>query len=125
MANLKERIIELMEENNIKSSLNTISKWDKVQPSAENLSKVAKILGVSPNYLLYGEQSEAEKEYNEAARKMPTAIAIGDNEVLLLETFRKLSNDGKLRVLAKISEEYDKEYAEPSREDISSTSRVG
>lgn len=125
MANTKELILELMKEKNIKSlrqleniagiSNNIISKWDRMQPNAENLSKVAKVLGVSPDYLLHGEQSEAEKAYRAEIEKTPIAFAIGENEVILLETFRELSKAGKLRILAKLSEEFDKEnkQAEP------------
>jgi len=119
MANTKELILELMQAKNIRSlrqleslagiSNNLISKWDRMQPSAENLSKVAKVLDVTPDYLLHGEQSEAEKIYSAEIKKTPIAFAIGENEVLLLETFRELSKAGKLRILAKLSDELDKE----------------
>ena len=87
----------------------TIGRWDNSKPRAEVLSKVASFFSVSSDYLLNGEQSEAEKIYRAEIQKTPTAFAIGENEVLLLETFRELSNAGKLRILAKLSEEYDKE----------------
>ena len=136
MANTKELILKLMPEKNIKSlrqletlagiSHNIISKWDRMQPNAENLSKVAKVLDVSPDYLLYGEQSDAEKAYRSATEKTPTAIAIGD-EVLFLETFRSLSYAGKLRILAKLSEEYDKEHGQNEEKEDATLSdlRIG
>lgn len=126
MANTKEIILAEMEKQNIKSlrqletmsgiAHNIISKWDKMQPSAENLAKVAKVLKVSTNYLLYGEQTDAESYYRAEMRKTPIAFAIGENEVLLLETFRELSNAGKLRILAKLSEEYDKERKQSDKQ---------
>lgn len=137
MANTKELILELMKKQNIKSmrqletlagvSNNIISKWDKMQPSAENLSKVAKVLNVSPDYLLYGDQRDIETAKKEDERKTPALIAVGENEVLLLDSFRKLSNTGKFKILMLISEQLDAEQA-PSeeKEDAASlTSKVG
>lgn len=138
MANTKEIIQQLMVEQNIKSmrqletmagvSLNIISKWDKMQPSAENLSKVAKVLNVSPNYLLYGEQENEEQSFITDERKTPTRLAVGENEVLLLDTFRKLNNTGRFKILMLVSEEYDNEQASTPEEKDSaplSNSAVG
>ena len=136
MANTKELILELMKKQNIKSmrqletlagvSNNIISKWDKMQPSAENLSKVAKVLNVSPDYLLYGGQRDIETAKKEDERKTPVLFAVGENEVLLLNSFRKLSNTGKFKILMLISEQLDAEQA-PAEEKSAAllTSKVG
>jgi len=117
---VKDRIKKLCEEQGIKSlrkleelsgvPYNIITKWDRFSPSAQNLALVADYLHVSTDYLLTGDDKEADKNDS------PTAVlvAVGDNETVLLESFRELSNKGKYKILMLISEELEREKGKSS-----------
>lgn len=117
---VKDRIKKLCEEQGIKSlrkleelsgvPYNVITKWDRFRPSAQNLALVADYLHVSTDYLLTGDDKEADKN------DTPTAVlvAVGDNETVLLESFRELSNKGKYKILMLISEELEREKGRSS-----------
>lgn len=123
MATVKDRVIALCKERGISVNKlqndtgigNVVSRWDTYNPRMDKLTAVADYFGVPVGVLTGEQQSEAEKAYRAEIEKTPIAFAIGENEVILLETFRELSKAGKLRILAKLSEEFDKEnkQAEP------------
>lgn len=50
----------------------SIYRWDKRRPSDESLSKVAKVLGVSLEYLRTGKEDTTNKANDEAEQKMLT-----------------------------------------------------
>ena len=137
MATAKDRVLELCTKNGIRSirelerkagvSYNVISNWDKYQPSADNLYKVADFFHVSTDYILYGNDPNDILPTAEKEKPTATVIAIGENEVTLLETFRQLSKRGKFKILMLASEELEAEQAASEEKDdsSSSTSKVG
>ncbi len=138
MATPKDVVLELCAKNGIKSirqleracgvSYNVISKWDKFKPSADNLFKVADFFNVSTDFILSGGAEEMLPSANTPNEKQINPLmASGDNEVLLLDNFRKLSTIGKYKILIAIEEELKAEQPDSEEKDdaASSTSIAG
>lgn len=90
-------------------TLNKILSGESKEPTMQNGVKIAHALGVSIDYLIFGQ------EHHERADKKITDFQTSD-EKKLLEDFRKLNDDGKERVL---------EYTETCSYNPKFTSRGG
>ena len=66
---------------------NTITRWDKTNPSVRKVQKVADFFHVSMDYIL-------EREIDSKR-----AVFLSDDETELLTAYRKLNDEGKHRIL--------------------------
>ena len=87
-----KRIKKLLDEKHMNFSIvekqlgfgnGTIRRWDKNYPSADKLLKLAELLNVSTDYLLTGNSS---------------SITLSDNESNIIEGYRNLSPEEKLKI---------------------------
>jgi transcriptional regulator with XRE-family HTH domain len=89
-----------------------ISKWKNKMPQADNLYNVAKILGTSIELILTGslENSQENKE----------STKYSNDDLALIEKYRKLDDCEKQIILGKISEMIYNKKMEESSEKLSS-----
>ena len=89
-----------------------ISKWKNKMPQADNLYNVAKILGTSIEFILTGslENSQENKE----------STKYSNDDLALIEKYRKLDDCEKQIILGKISEMIYNKKMEESSEKLSS-----
>ena len=89
-----------------------ISKWKNKMPQADNLYNVAKILGTSIEFILTG-SLENSQENRESAK-------YSNDDLSLIEKYRKLDDCEKQIILGKISEMIYNKKMEESSEKLSS-----
>lgn len=89
-----------------------ISKWKNKMPQADNLYNVAKILGTSIEFILTGslENGQENKE----------STKYSNDDLALIEKYRKLDDCEKQIILGKISEMIYNKKMEESSEKLSS-----
>ena len=86
------------------SSLSELETAESKQPAAETLLRAARLLGVDPSYLLYGE--------GPAVRSI---TALADAELRLLLMFRDLSAQARLDLETEANRLHAAENSRPSR----------
>jgi transcriptional regulator with XRE-family HTH domain len=89
-----------------------ISKWKNKMPQADNLYNVAKILGTSIEFILTGNLEDSQ-ENRESAK-------YSNDDLSLIEKYRKLDDCEKQIILGKISEMIYNKKMEESSEKLSS-----